>query len=405
MEYTVHRYIMAKGWRSFLEEESEHQWLAISVFFVFIIIGAFAIHGTSKLTGMDLINNSEMPDSRIMHIEHNSNDGYTAIAHNSEGMYLYQFVDGEETIILDSNSMAGNSNFDFLSPMANGSVLTSISDNSILVIDEGVVSNIELSDERGSFGIDKISQNFNEKLDSMILITDEGNFTSFRGTGMDSIPSAATPESPGIEWKDVSAVSENEWIATGVLISSSGGDNNPASPQITSVVGHVIWTGGFTAPMIQEIFPGSIGEYHSMIKIDDKMIIAGTSQTVVFDSKDNSFESMDITSKAAIKSDCETVWFFGTIHSETVIKWSEHESKVIELQHRMPIEVETFGSSDEMIFMYGTDASGNNKVLTFDSSSYGSIESGRGFLNFSFILIFSIAFVVMGWNVYDRMKS
>ena len=54
MEYTLHRYIMAKGWRRFLQEESEHQWLAISVFFIFIIIGAFAIHGTSKLTGMDI---------------------------------------------------------------------------------------------------------------------------------------------------------------------------------------------------------------------------------------------------------------------------------------------------------------------------------------------------------------
>jgi hypothetical protein len=85
---------MAKGWRRFLEEESEHQWLAISVFFIFIIIGAFAIHGTSKLTGMDVSNNSEMPESRIMHIEYASNNDYTAIAHTSDGMYLYQFTSG-----------------------------------------------------------------------------------------------------------------------------------------------------------------------------------------------------------------------------------------------------------------------------------------------------------------------
>jgi hypothetical protein len=219
------------------------------------------------------------------------------------------------------------------------------------------------------------------------------------------MPSSATPESNNIEWKEISAVSENEWIATGVLISSSGTGNNPASPSINPVVGHVIWTGGFTAPMIQEIYPGTDGEFHSMIKMDDEMIIAGTSQTVVFDSKDNSFESIDITSKAALKSDCDTIWFFGSMHSETVIKWSEDDSRIIELQHKIPIEIETFDSYGEMIFMYGTDASGNNKILTFDSSSYGSIESGRGFLNFSFILIFSIAFVVMGWNVYDRMNS
>ena len=204
---------------------------------------------------------------------------------------------------------------------------------------------------------------------------------------------------------EISPISNNEWIATGVLISSSGGDNNPASPQIKPVIGHVIWTGGFTAPMLHELYLGNNGEFHSLIKINEKMIIAGTSQTVIFDSNDLTFESIDITSKAALKSDCETIWFFGSMNSETVIKWSEEESEVIELQHKMPIEIETFSSSSEMIFMYGTDTNGENKILNFDPSSYGSIESGRGFLNFSFILVFTIAFIVMGWNVYDRMNT
>ena len=46
--------IMASGWRKLLEEESEHQWLAIGVFFIFIIIGGFLIGGTSSLEGMVL---------------------------------------------------------------------------------------------------------------------------------------------------------------------------------------------------------------------------------------------------------------------------------------------------------------------------------------------------------------
>ena len=396
---------MAKGWRRFLQEESEHQWLAISVFFIFIIIGAFAIHGTSKLTGMDISSNSEMPNSRIMHVEHQSNGDYTAIAHTSEGIFLYQFNDEQETIIIDPNLENETYNIDFLSSMSNGSVATSISENSIMFIDDKEVSYLEVSDQYGSFGINQISPSYNKDSESMLLITDEGSFTSFRGVEIDGVPSSNTPESDNIEWKDISPVSQNEWIATGVLISSSGGEDNPASPLIKPVIGHVIWTGGFTAPMLQQSYVGISGEFHSIIKIDEKMIIAGTSETVVFDSNHQTFESIDVSSKAAIKSDCETIWFFGPMHSETVIKWNEDESKVIELQHKMPIEIETFGSSKEMIFMYGTDVSGSNKVLTFDSSAYGSIESGRGFLNFSFILIFSITFVVMGWNVYDRMNS
>ncbi len=45
---------MASGWRKLLEEESEHQWLAVGLFFVFIIIGGFLIGGTSSLEGMVL---------------------------------------------------------------------------------------------------------------------------------------------------------------------------------------------------------------------------------------------------------------------------------------------------------------------------------------------------------------
>ena len=405
MEYTLQRYIMAKGWRSFLQEESEHQWLAISVFFIFIIIGAVAIHGTSKLTGIDISDNSEMPNSRIMHIEHQSNDDYTAVAHTSDGIILYQFIDDKKKIIIDPNSETESNNVKFLASMTNGTVATSVHENSIMFIDEGVISHLNISDQSGSFSINQISPNYDEQVDSMLLITDEGSFTSFRGVEIDGTPSSNTPESDNIEWKEISPISNNEWIATGVLISSSGGDDNPASPQIKPVIGHVIWTGGFTAPMLHELYLGNNGEFHSLIKMDEKMIIAGTSQTVIFDSNDLTFESIDITSKAAVKSDCETIWFFGSMNSETVIKWSEEESKVIELQHKMPIEIETFSSSNEMIFMYGTDTNGENKILNFDPSSYGSIESGRGFLNFSFILVFTIAFIVMGWNVYDRMNT
>ena len=141
-----------------------------------------------------------------------------------------------------------------------------------------------------------------------------------------------------------------------------------------------------------------------MIRIGDQMIIAGTTQTTIFDAEDLTFEHSSITSKSAMKSDCNVVWFFGSLNSDSVIKWTKEGHEVIEMQHRMPIEIETQGSTSDMIYMHGSDSNGEFKILTFDSSSYGSIESGRGFLNFSFILIFSIIFAVMGWNIIERMK-
>ena len=45
---------MAGRWRKLLEQESEHQWLAISIFSLFAILGGIAIEGTSTLAGVDL---------------------------------------------------------------------------------------------------------------------------------------------------------------------------------------------------------------------------------------------------------------------------------------------------------------------------------------------------------------
>jgi hypothetical protein len=239
----------------------------------------------------------------------------------------------------------------------------------------------------------------------MIMITDEGDHTSFRGVSDDGVPSSSMPNNVDVEWQKVEALNDNEWIATGVLISSNSNQNfNPASPEIKPVIGHIIWTGGFTAPMLDKMYTAPSGEFHSMIRMGDQMIIAGTSQTTIFDANDLSFEHSSITSKSAMKSDCNVVWFFGSLNSDSVIKWTKEGHEVIEMQHSMPIEIETQGSTSDMIYMHGSDSNGEYKVLTFDSSSYGSIESGRGFLNFSFILIFSIIFAVMGWNIIERMK-
>ena len=42
---------MADGWRRFLEEESEHQWLTLSLFALFVVFGAFAIDATEHFVG------------------------------------------------------------------------------------------------------------------------------------------------------------------------------------------------------------------------------------------------------------------------------------------------------------------------------------------------------------------
>ena len=42
---------MAGRWRRLLEEESEHQWLTLSMFALFVLFGAFAIDATEHFVG------------------------------------------------------------------------------------------------------------------------------------------------------------------------------------------------------------------------------------------------------------------------------------------------------------------------------------------------------------------
>ena len=63
-----HPAIMAKGWRGLLEEESEHQWLAMGGFLVFILVGALLIQGTSSLPGVDYRTEGLDQDGRVLDI-------------------------------------------------------------------------------------------------------------------------------------------------------------------------------------------------------------------------------------------------------------------------------------------------------------------------------------------------
>ncbi|MEC7167509.1 MAG: hypothetical protein VXW14_00815 [Candidatus Thermoplasmatota archaeon] len=93
---------MASGWRKLLEEESEHQWLAIGLFFVFIIIGGFLIGGTSSLEGMvlgtDPSEKLEFEEGEFLleidyHPEAGWDEAHSAILKTQNGLEMYQQMD------------------------------------------------------------------------------------------------------------------------------------------------------------------------------------------------------------------------------------------------------------------------------------------------------------------------
>ena len=96
---------------------------------------------------------------------------------------------------------------------------------------------------------------------------------------------------------------------------------------------------------------------------------------------------------------------FNNKDSKSVLRFDEDSWDVETLPHSIPIDIEASGFDGTTIYLHGIDDNGNPKVLTFDTSAVGSIESGSGFLNLAFIIVSLIMFTIMGVNVFDKFKQ
>ena len=402
---------MAKVWKQILKQESEHQWLAIGVFFVFIILGAMMIKGTSFLPGIDLLDNEIGDDFRIMESTYIDEHENYILTYNQGDYELVWSDNGDLTTVIGTDSNHDAASIDFITKLSNDSIIIPQESSSMLLIQDGNIFPFETNYGDDVFGIKHVAENRQQSNDNLMMLTTEvdGKY-GFRGLDSNGITSSPTPDNQNVEWQKVASISDELWIATGIYVPSpSIGEDSPATPSIRPVYATIIWSGGYTAPMISHLDSGGtgeVGEYHSIIHYNhDEIIIAGTHQTIRFNHVTNSAEKIDFASVAGISDDCNSAWLFNGMDSRSVLRISQDNHEIMKLPHKLPLTVESSGFDGETIYLHGTDKSGTSKVLTFDTTAVGSIESGRGFLNLSFIIISLIIFSVMAVNVYDRFRQ
>ena len=402
---------MAKVWKQILKQESEHQWLAIGVFFVFIILGAMMIKGTSFIPGIDMLDNEIGDDFRIMESTYiDENENYL-LTYKQGDYELVWSENGDLKTVIGSDSNHDASSIDFITKLSNDSIIVPQESSSMLLIQDGNVFPFETNYGDDVFAIKHIVENQQHSNDNLLMLTTEADGKyGFRGLDSSGITSSPTPDNQNVEWQKVASISDELWIATGIYVPSpSIGEDSPATPSIRPVYATIIWSGGYTAPMISHLDSGGtgeVGEYHSIIHYNhDEIIIAGTHQTIRFNHVTNSAEKIDFASVAGISDDCNSAWLFNGMDSRSVLRISEDNHEIMKLPHKLPLTVESSGFDGETIYLHGTDKSGISKVLTFDTTAVGSIESGRGFLNLSFIIISLIIFSVMAVNIYDRFRQ
>lgn len=394
-------------WRNMLKQESEHQWIAIAGFFVFIIIGAIFIKGTSHIPGVDLIENELGTEYRIMDSKYADEDNSFMLTYTS-GEFEYLAVNsGNKEVLIDSNSDIDAGSISGITMIDNGRVLIANGGNNAYLIDDSNISTFEINFGQDNFSLAQIEQS-NDYSDLFLLITTENdNLQGIRGLNASGITSSSTPNNENVRWDSVSHVSTGKWIATGVYNTPvTSGDQSPAAPDMKPVWATILWDGGHTAPMIENIKIGLFGEYHSMIKLNhNHVIIAGTHETILLNHRSGSAINIDYSSVAGLSDNCNSAWLFNGKDSNSVLRFEGTSWDIEELPHQIPINIEASGFDGNTIYLHGMDDNGNSKTLTFDTSAVGSIESGSGFINLAFIIVSLIMFTIMAVNVLDKFRK
>jgi hypothetical protein len=423
---------MAKGWRGYLEEESEFQWIAMAGFLAFILLGALAIQGTSNLPGVEVgSSDSSHYGKRILDIDYTGDESFTAKILNDGGIDLFQQNDRTTvTQIMTAEDGLPADDINFITSLENGNTAISPSTNTIQVIHSPqneaasatTITTFELDRSHGNFTVMDLAESSDDQSTQWMMVTMEGSKTSLRGfgtigSGTESSSTIVTSMSSSIlstpmantadaVWQKVISLGNEQWVASGYLsYTSNEAGASPAAPKIIPVLAVIDWEGGLTAPTVSTMHSGEGGLYHSLMMLDDGDVFAAGDQGSTLVSTSGSMTHLNVPSVAAVVDCRDRVWLFGDVGSKTIVRYSGENAEELTLSQALTFQIESKGHGKELIYLHGTDERGEAQTLLIDTSAPGSIESGRGFLNFLFLTVFSITMGVMAWTAGSRLLA
>lgn len=404
---------MASGWRKLLEEESEHQWLAIGVFFIFIIIGGFLIGGTSSLEGMVL--GTDASDDLVFeegeflididyHQGASWDQAHSAILKTQTGLRMYQQMNVDDVDdILEPNDPAIE-NITLFSADEDGIVTFSHTMNTISTYVNGAISEKRLDDTYGSeFGINALATDTSSMLNNRLMITSEDGGSGLRGWSGQGIVSVSAPIEDPIIWDDVVYLEDSTFLAVGTYIINSLSES-PASPELRVVLAHVVWEGDTSiAPQVLPILrEGS--EIHSLFRTAGGGAVASTNQEFFIVSS-NTIQVFDYSSTSMVyEAENNRAWLFAERGSESVLRVDVETGTISSknLAYALPLQPTWSSIEGDSFYLHGFNAQGEADRLSLDLTIEGSLSSGRGFLNFAFILVGVIMIATQAYMMVEK---
>jgi hypothetical protein len=402
---------MAGRWRKLLEEESEHQWLAMGLFFIFAIIGGIVIEGTSTLAGVDIgAGDAGHDGNRVLDIVYFDNEGSVAsqLTHMylpGQGHFLYSQDNSESLdMIYQPSEYDKGDEIRFMNEMSDNRAMLSIASNQLVEItlnEQIAYININTTDE---FWIDDYQENGG--YESAMIVTQEDDGTSTIRALSYYFASPPMVNSNSVNWDNIVHLSENKWVATGTIANAQSSGDSPASPSVRTAIGVIEWQGNLSvSPVLVSLTTGEEGQIHNTFSTGNSQVIIAANTGAYQISGDGSINYLDLPSQSAVTDSDGKTWFIGQQGTTSIASFDDGIIDIQELAKPIPLEIEVSEYEGGTIFMHGMDEKGAFELMTIDLTAQDSIEDGRGFLNFIFLTSCSIILVVMGWTALDRYRS
>ena len=399
---------MAGSWRRLLEEESEHQWLTLALFAVFVVFGAFAIDATEHFVGDQIVKVEALHEGGLVtEIEYHDDEGaYTALVYApNAGHHMFtEHADGTKNAVYDPQTTDLGGQVNFIKTMPSGERVFSVAANQLMGLQGDLIITYDYTSFSETFIINDVADRTDETSTHRLLLTMEGSKSSFRGV-VAGVPTAAMSMSSGVQWHHVEPHSEGLWVAIGTHSSTSGADgSSPATPQARPVLGWIAWAGDAQTPVLRNVQVFGMGVFHSFAHSGSELIVGGTVESLVI-SADEDVQTINAPSALAVSDAEETVWFIGPLGSSNLATYNNGLLEVHQLSRHVPVEVTDAGAQGDHVHVHGTDAAGNPIQWSIDITADGSIVSGRGFLNLLFMVGGFILLTMMGIHAAEQLRQ
>lgn len=368
------------GWRDFLEEESEYQWVSFGAFTIFIIIGAVMIDWSSELSG----------------VTSGSSQGASGLVIDStDDAFIYDDEDGRWISLRGEVNSANNAN---CVTKQGGYTWFCSGQEGVLFMDDGAGWNPFIVGQNVTV-IDLAINGY-----AMMMIVENGSSTTFsaRSLGGETI-SEITSHDEEMSLTEIIATDEG-WLAAGSWRAPANWQGtSPASSTFYELVVSITWDASTSAPVFDIVHLGGLGVIHTLAATHGGIVAAGQTDTILI--AGDEVNHLDIASMSAVVDSNDDMWFFGTSGSETIAVLTEEGMGTELLPGPLQFNPTYSAASGTNIEIHGINAQDDSESITIDVDARLAFTSLRGIMDLGFIMVSLLVLGVMGWNVTDAIRK